>query len=130
MPKYSHKSTERLNSSHPDLQKLFNSVIKKFDNTILWGYRDKSAQDEAFKSGNSKVQFPKSKHNSLPSLAIDAAPYPIDWNDLDRFYHFAGYVRGMADILNIKIRWGGDWNGNFDLKDQNFFDLAHFELKK
>ncbi len=27
----------------------------------------------------------------------------------------------------IKIRWEGDWNGNYDLKDQNFYDLPHFE---
>ena len=24
--------------------------------------------------------------------------------------------------------WPGDWNGNFDIKDQNFHDLPHFEL--
>jgi len=46
----------------------------------------------------------------------------------DRFYHFAGYVLGVAEILGIKIRWGGDWNGNFDLKDQNYYDLPHFEV--
>ena len=72
--------------------------------------------------------YPNSKHNKLPSKAVDVAPYPIDWNDPDRFYHFAGYVRGIAEGMGIKIRWGGDWNGNFDLKDQNFYDLPHFEL--
>ena len=45
------------------------------------------------------------------------------------FYHFADYVRGIAEGMGIKIRWGSDWNGNFDLKDQNFYDLLHFEVK-
>ena len=33
-----------------------------------------------------------------------------------------------ANGMGIKIRYGGDWNGNFDLKDQNFYDGVHFEL--
>ena len=52
------------------------------------------------------MQYPNSKHNKLPSKAVDVAPYPIDWNDPDRFYHFAGYVRGIAEGMGIKIRWG------------------------
>lgn len=69
-----------------------------------------------------------SKHNSQPSKAVDVSPYPINWNNKEGFYHFAGFVRATAQQMGIKIRWGGDWNGNFDLKDQNFFDLPHFEI--
>jgi len=83
----------------------------------LCGHRTKEKQEEAFNSKHSKVHFPKSKHNSLPSKAVDVAPYPIDWNDLERFYNFGGYVRGIAESLGIKIRWGGDWNENLELKD-------------
>lgn len=67
-------------------------------------------------------------HNKTPSLAVDVAPWPIDWNDKNRFYHFAGRVQGIAQMFNIKIRWGGDWDSDNDLKDQNFYDLPHFEL--
>lgn len=34
----------------------------------------------------------------------------------------------IAESLEIKIRWSGYWNGNFDLKDQKFYDLVHFEV--
>ena len=43
--------------------------------------------------------------------------------------YFAGFVKGIALMLGIPIRWGGDWNGNNDLKDNNFDDLPHFELR-
>ena len=59
---------------------------------------------------------------------MDAVPFPIDWNDKIRFYHFAGYVLGVAKTLGIKIRWGGDWNSNLNFKDEKFMDLPHFEL--
>jgi peptidoglycan L-alanyl-D-glutamate endopeptidase CwlK len=59
------------------------------------------------------------------------APYPIDWNDTKRFYHFAGFVLGVAKSskIAIPIRWGGDWDSDNDLNDQTFMDLVHWELK-
>ena len=128
MANFSNKSIGKLTTAEDDLQRLFQKVVEKYDCTILCGHRTKEEQEKAFNSGHSKVKYPNSRHNSVPSKAVDAAPYPIDWNDLDRFYHFAGYVRGIAESLGINIRWGGDWNGNFDLKDQNFYDLPHFEV--
>jgi len=127
MPKFSKTSLSKLETADVRLQTLFKKVIENYDCTILVGHRTKEEQDKAYPE-HSKVQWPHSKHNSIPSKAVDVAPYPINWNDIDRFYHFGGYVRGVAEMLGIKIRWGGDWNGNFDLKDQNFFDLPHFEV--
>jgi hypothetical protein len=34
----------------------------------------------------------------------------------------------MASSMGIKIRWGGDWNGDWKVKDNHFDDLPHFEL--
>jgi len=67
-------------------------------------------------------------HNRYPSRAIDLAPWPLDWSDIRRFYYFGGFVVGVANKLDIPIRWGGDWDGDFEVKDQNFNDLVHFEL--
>jgi len=64
----------------------------------------------------------------MPSLAVNAAPYPIDWENRERATLFAGYVLGVADEMGIKLRWGGDWNMNFETADNNFDDLWHFEL--
>ena len=43
-------------------------------------------------------------------------------------YAFGGFVKGVASQKGIKIRWGGDWDSDNDLHDQNFIDLPHFEL--
>lgn len=128
MNKFSQKSLERLNTCHPDLQKVFNKVIENYDCTIICGHRGKDEQDEAVRLGNSKLQWPNSKHNQLLSLAVDVAPYPLDWNDTSRFYHFAGYVLAVANFMGVKLRWGGDWNGDLKFRDEKFKDLPHFEL--
>lgn len=128
--KFSKLSQARLASCHPKLQELFYEVVKNYDCTVICGHRGKEEQNKAVADGKSKTPWPMSKHNSVPSNAIDVAPSPLDWNDKEGFYHFAGFVRATALNLGIKVRWGGDWDGNFNLKDQNFFDLPHFELQE
>jgi len=128
MPKFGKSSSERLFTCHPDIQRLFNEVIKYYDCSVTCGHRSKEDQDKAFNEKKSKVQWPNSKHNSMPSVAADVVPYPIDWDDTRRFYMFVGIVRGVAAMMGIKIRCGADWDGDMEVKDQNFHDLPHFEL--
>lgn len=134
MYKFSETSKDRLATCHPDLQRLFNEVIKRIDCTIIYGARSDYDQQKLFKEGKSKLDGVKnrSKHQTSKeqpfSLAVDAAPYPINWEDRSKFCYFAGIVLAKADSLGIKIRWGGDWNCDNDLKNQTFFDLPHFEL--
>lgn len=125
---FSDKSEKMLATCHHDLHALFTEVLKIVDCTIICGHRDQHDQEEAFRTGKSKLNWPDSKHNSFPSLAVDVVPYPIDWNDRNRFYHFAGVVRGVAAEMGIGVRWGGDWDNDFELWDQKFMDLPHFEL--
>ena len=63
-------------------------------------------------------------------MAVDVAPYPIDWEDRDRFHYFGGYVLGIAKSLGLNIRWGGDWDQDTQTKDNKFDDLVHFEIKE
>lgn len=128
MPVFSERSKAKLATCHPELQHLFNEVVKHFDCTILTGHRDKEAQNGAFNAGKSKLQWPNSKHNESPSMAVDVAPYPIDWNDLERFRRFVWFVRGVAAARGIEIRTGADWDGDHSITDQSFHDLPHFEL--
>lgn len=128
MPKFGAQSLKHLQEAHPELQRLFHEVIKVVDCSVIEGFRSKEEQDKAFYAGKSKVKWPNSKHNNTPSLAVDVAPYPIDWNDTAKFYYFAGIVLGIASQLGIKIRFGGDWDRDHSLHDQAFFDLVHFEL--
>ena len=130
MPRFSTRSKSRLHTCDERLVDLFNEVVKKFDCTIIEGHRGKKAQDEAFNKGNSKVKFPNGKHNQSPSVAVDVAPYPIDWSDRDRFHYFSGYVLGIASQMGLKIRWGGDWDMDTKTKDNKFDDLVHFEIKE
>ena len=116
----------RLKECHPDLQRLFNEVAKLREFAVICGYRDKDAQNQAYNQGRSKLTWPNSKHNVMPSLAVDVMPWTteephIRWNDIPEIREFAIIVKGMADKLGIKVQWGGDW--------PQFKDCVHWELK-
>jgi len=130
MPAFSEKSMEKLRTCHPDLVNLFQTVVTEFDCRVLDGHRGLGEQMAAVSEGRSKTPWPESKHNAEPSLAVDVAPFPVDWKDVRRFYYFGGYVRAVAAELGIAIRWGGDWDGDTVVKDQTFNDLVHFELRR
>ncbi len=128
MPSLSEKSVEKLYQCHPDLRKLVAEVVKHYDITVICGHRNEADQTQAVRTGHSKVNFPNSKHNSTPSLAVDIIPFPVDWNDRNRFFYLAGIVKACANSLGIKIRWGGDFNQDQNFKNDSFVDLPHFEL--
>lgn len=130
MAKYGKDSLFQLRTCHPRLQTLMQAVVEHYDNKITEGHRNEADQNKAVREGKSKLLFPKGNHNSYPSRALDAYPYPIDMKDVKRFYHFAGFVQGMAAAMGIGIRWGGDWDSDKDLNDQSFNDLVHFELRE
>jgi len=132
MPKYSLNSQDRLNTCHPLLQELFWEIIKDHDCAIFEGHRARRRQNQLFKQGKSKLKWPDSTHNEMPSMGIDAGPWlkgkGIPWNEPNEFYKFATVVMEKAKALGIKIRWGGDWDMDGDVNDQWFNDLAHYEL--
>ena len=131
MYQWSERSRNKLNTAHPELQRLMNEALKHRDITIIEGHRTKEKQDEYFRTGKSKVQWPNSKHNKMPAMAVDAIPYPFeskDWNDREKFVEFASWIRGLAAGLGIAVRCGIDWDQDFDLKDTTFFDGPHIEL--
>lgn len=129
MPSFSKRSKTALSTLHPDLQRVLKEAIKHVDFVVLEGHRDKVAQDAAVAAGNSKVRWPHSKHNASPSLAVDIAPYPVNWKDTKRFYFLGGFIKATAVSLGISLRWGGDWDSDNDFSDQTFNDLPHFELR-
>ena len=74
MYSYSRKSLDKLNTCHPDLQKILKEAIKHYDVTIIEGVRALSRQEELVRTGKSKTM--NSKH--LPqadgySWAVDCA---------------------------------------------------------
>tara|TARA_R110002020_G_scaffold1458_2_gene6556 strand:+ start:476 stop:874 length:399 start_codon:yes stop_codon:yes gene_type:complete len=128
MPKFGKTSRKRLKTCDERLQKVFNEVIKHVDCSILEGHRSGERQNKLYDEGKTKVKYPKGRHNNNPSLAVDVARYPIDWDDRERHTLFAGFVIGIARGMGINLRWGGDWNRNWDTADNRFDDFPHFEI--
>ena len=110
------------------LQEVFEQVVEHFDCTILEGHRGEDRQNQMISEGKSQLDWPNSNHHSSPSSAVDIAPYPIDWNNRNRFTYFAGYVLGTAHSLGYAIRWCGDWDADTETNDNRFDDLVHFEI--
>lgn len=150
MGSFSASSLAKLETCHPDLQRLFHRVVIGFDCTVLEGKRDIEQQRINVAKGVSKTMA--SKHVfpvEGPALAADVAPYPLKWPDgglrkmalagdatamgeylkqVALWYAFGGYVMGIAAGMGIPIRWGADWDGDWVIIDQTFDDLPHFEL--
>ena len=129
MPRFGNRSKKNLASCDKKLQKVFNEVIKHVDCSVLEGHRDEYRQNKLFDEGKTKVKFPMGRHNSSPSRAVDVTPYPVDWDARARQTLFAGFVLGIALSMGIKLRWGGDWDQDFQVVDNRFDDFPHFELK-
>ena len=129
MPYFGKKSKERLNTCDSKLQKVFNEVIKHVDCSVLEGHRGKDRQNKLYEEGKTKVKYPNGRHNRQPSSAVDVTPYPVDWKDRERQTLFAGFVIGVASQMDINLRWGGDWDQDFQVTDNRFDDFPHFELK-
>lgn len=134
MHKFSEASLRQLHTCHEDIQAALFVAIKicPMDFTILEGHRSLKRQRHLFRANKTQIDGVNKigKHNKCPSEAVDLAPYPIDWEDLDRFRYLAGYILGCAQSRGIRMRWGGDWDNDGSFKDQRFHDLGHFELHR
>jgi peptidoglycan LD-endopeptidase CwlK len=132
MPSFGPASRRRLNTCHPDIVKVLEKAIQNGpDFSVICGNRGKAAQDKAVADGMSKAPFPTSRHNPMPSEAVDIVPFPLDWSDHNRFRVLAGYILATADSLGVGLRWGGDWDHDYDESDEKGLrDLPHFELKE
>ncbi|ABR68733.1 putative endolysin [Escherichia phage phiEcoM-GJ1] len=126
--KLGQRSLDRLKGVNPPLVAVFKRACETmpFDVTVLEGLRSYERQQELLKQGATKVSI--SRHMS--GNALDIAPYPIDWNDLERFQIVAEHMFKAAKELGIVIRWGGTWERSFTkpVKWAKFLDAPHFEL--
>jgi peptidoglycan L-alanyl-D-glutamate endopeptidase CwlK len=130
MPRFGRRSKEGLVTCDERLQSVFNEVIRYVDCSVLEGHRSKERQNKLYEEGKTKVKYPKGRHNSSPSRAVDVTPYPVDWNDRERQTLFAGFVLGIAKSMGVSLRWGGDWDMDFKVMDNRFDDFPHFEIKE
>ena len=114
------RSLQNLSGVHPDLVavvKLAISITEQ-DFTVIEGIRNINRQRELYKAGKSTTM--NSRH--ITGHAVDMVPWPVDWNDLERFEVMAEAMKQAAEELDIPLVWGGDWN--------SFYDAPHFELDR
>jgi len=139
--KFGVTSSQRLSNCHKDIIEVMNEAIKftDIDFGISCGYRSVKEQQDLYNQGRNKAGVivtyvdgikMKSKHNSLPSLAVDIYAY-VDgratWDE-KYLYYLGGVIMLIAKQKNITLRWGGNWDSDATMDDQRFNDLPHFEL--
>lgn len=114
------RSLQNLSGVHPDLVavvKLAISITEQ-DFTVIEGIRNINRQRELVKAGKSTTM--NSRH--ITGHAVDMVPWPVDWEDLERFEVMSEAMKTAAEELDIPIVWGGDW--------KSFYDAPHFELDR
>ena len=130
------RSLQRLEHVHHDLVELMTVALKAddcpFDVTVIEGHRSNARQAELYAQGRTapgprvtNAKPGQSRHNSLPSEAVDVGPCDsrghVLWNDKAAFDTWGAHVKRHATELGIRINWGGDFS---------FYDGAHFELSR
>ena len=131
--RFSTRSKENLATCRQGLQQIADIalMLNLIDFMVIEGHRGSEKQNEYFKEGKSKVPWPLGKHNTNPSCAFDIVPVidgSLSWNKLHCCV-LAGILLAVAKTVDIKLRWGGNWDMDGEpITDQDFQDLAHFEL--
>ena len=114
------RSLQNLSGVHPDMVAVVKKAIEitEVDFTVIEGIRNISRQRELLKAGKSTTL--NSRH--ITGHAVDMVPWPVDWEDLERFEAMSEAMKTAAEELEIPIVWGGDW--------KSFYDAPHFELDR
>ena len=137
MYKFSEISQLRLKTCDPRLVQIMSLALQrtKVDFGIAEGHRTIERQQELFKQDKSEKDgiHNLSKHNYNPSLAVDV----YSWVEGKSNYathnlcYLAGVIESVAIELGHEIRWGGNWDMDGVLiNDQKLQDLVHFEIVK
>lgn len=126
MMKWSETSIKRMTGVHPELISVANRALsyQVIDMIVLpdGGVRTVKRQQELVAKGASKTL--KSKHliqKDGYGHALDLAPFPIDWDDIERFRLVSVQMFKAAKELNVGIEWGGAW--------KSFPDFPHYQIK-
>lgn len=132
--KFGGSSKERLDTVDRVLQEVMEYAISishiDFGIPRLGGKRTAEEQCKLFRQNLSKCDGVNkvSKHQS--GLAIDVVAYVNGGYTYEKEYYYMIYQAVMiaAKVCKVSIRWGGDWDGDLNLRDQSFNDLCHFEV--
>lgn len=146
------RSLSRLQGVHPDLIRVVRRAAllatPEQDFTVIEGVRSREAMMVNWGKGRTAgecVSHGVPASYSEPSLkkvtwlsnpfasnhakkpdgfghAVDLAPYPIDWKNIDRFKVLGALMLSASFQESVKIAWGGNW--------ERSKDWPHFELSQ
>lgn len=97
-------SRRRYEQLDPRLQLIVDEALQEFNFGISCGFRNYADQEQAVREGKSDCHWPDSKHNRIPSMAMDCYPVPLDWKDLERFKAMNAVFERIAANHNIPIK--------------------------
>lgn len=131
----SKRSSEQLETTSPLIQKIITEALTHscidFGIPKLGGKRTVEEQKALYDAGKSKCDGKVKKSYHQSGNAVDIVAYVNGNYTYDKRYYYmlAHHILATAKRMGIhNVRWGGDWDRDFDLDDQTFNDLCHFEL--
>ena len=135
MFKLSDRSLNRLKGVNPKLINILLLAIQRtpIDFGVAWmgGVRTPEEQNTLFKSGFSQcdgyIKLSKHQLGNAVDLNVFVGSKMVDSKEM--LCVVAGVMFSCASELNEKLRWGLDWDGDSDIRDNTFNDQYHFELK-
>ncbi|WP_305817532.1 M15 family metallopeptidase [Photobacterium leiognathi] len=130
------RSLTRLHKLHPKLAAVVAVAITltEQDFTVSETIRSKERQHELYYGKPKRTWTLNSKHmiqSDGYGHAVDLVPLKNGAADWDACPVVAKAMFAAADIVGVRIRWGGDWNQNGSSKDEHqrgSYDGPHFEI--
>lgn len=105
--------------------------ISEVDFTVMEGVRTLERQRELYAQGRTapgKIVTWTMKSKHIEGKAVDLVPYPLDWNDLEKFNKIKDAMFQAARELDVNLRWGADWDGDGNYREKGEYDSPHFEI--
>lgn len=129
-------SEAKLKTLHPDIVRVLRRAMsyQLMDFTIFETARSASQAAANAAKGTGIVNSKHLVQADGYAHAADVYPYPTSeagktiFQDTKRFNVLAGIILAAAKEEKVKIRWGGNWDGDNQFRDNSLEDLPHFEL--
>ena len=105
--------------------------ISEIDFTVMEGVRTLDRQRELYAQGRTapgKIVTWTMKSRHIEGKAVDLVPYPLDWNDIEKFNKIKDAMFQAAREQDVNLRWGADWDGDGKYREKGEYDSPHFEL--
>jgi hypothetical protein len=117
----------RMTEAHQVLQAFFARFKILYPSMhVSWAYRGEEEQNAALEAGVSNAKFGESKHNVLPSLAIDIFEIKEGAAIWDPVFCLKVYKEALA--AGFRLKNGGDFKVKKKGKWVSLGDYGHFEV--